>query len=459
MEQVRTRVAVVGGGIAGLTAAFRLQQAGTDYRLIESAAVAGGKIRTERVGGFTIEAGPDSFLAEKPAARELCEEIGLGEEIIPTNDARRRTFLVSRGRLRPLPEGFVMLAPVDPLALLRSRLVSLRGVARMAVEPLVPVRTDPADESVGAFIRRRLGGEVLERIVDPLLSGIYAGESDRLSIRSTFPRLAEMERTHGSLVRGLLAAKRKAKPKGAVFLSLRGGMDRLATTLAAKLDARSLLLGTRVATIAREETAWRLTLSNGSSVVAERVIFATPAFVTASVVDAVDRELAELLRRIPYVSTASVALAYRRADVRHPLDGFGFVVPRIERRRITACTWVSTKLPERAPADGALLRCFIGRAGEEEHLAGSDDDLQRLAREELRDLMGIDAEPLFARVFRWGKSMPQYLVGHQELLAAIDARLAGLPGVFVTGSAYRGVGLPDCIREAGAVTSRASVSF
>jgi oxygen-dependent protoporphyrinogen oxidase len=460
VNQLRTRVAVVGGGIAGLTAAYRLQQAGVDYRLIEAEPQLGGKIRTESVDGFLIEGGPDSFLAEKPWARQLCEELGLGGDIIGTNDAQRRIFLVSRGRLRPLPEGLVMLMPIRPLPLLRGRLLSARGVLRMAMEPLVPARRDSRDESLGAFVRRRFGPEVLERIVDPLLSGIYAGNSDMLSIDSTFPRLREQELTHQSVVRGLRSAQRQATlgPEAgpSMFLSLRGGMREMVDAMVRKLEPASLLTGTRTFDLTRDQL-YRLRLSDGRLLSANSVVLAIPAFLSAQILDGADKELAGLLQQIPYVSTATISLAYRRNDVSHPLDGFGFVVPRVEKRGITACTWVSTKLPNRAPDHAALLRCFVGRAGDQAWVGLTDQELVTLARQELGELMEITAEPLFSRVFRWEKSMPQYRVGHQQLLQQIDARLAHWPGLFLTGSGYRGVGLPDCIHDADRI-ARATIT-
>lgn len=456
-------VAIVGGGIAGLTVALRLQQQGIPYTLIGADPVLGGKIRTESVDGFVIEGGPDSFLAEKPWARQLCEEVGLGEEIIGTNDAQRQTFLVSRGRLRPLPEGFLMLMPVKPLALLRSRLISIPGVMRMALEPIIPRRRSDADESIGSFVRRRFGDEVCQRIVDPLMAGIYAGDCDDLSIESTFPRLRNVEREHGSIIRGLLRMSRTVKPaegaaRSSLFLSLRGGIGRLVQAIASRLDTNAIQTGTRVTALIRGEL-YRLLLSNGSEVLADAVVLTIPSFAAAALVKELDHELAVLLRQIPYVSTATVSLAFRRGDISHPLNGFGFVVPRVERRRITACTWVTTKLPHRAPEDAVVLRCFIGRAGDDDWIGSSDEELVDRSLAELRDLMGVTARPLFARVFRWEKSMPQYRVGHQELLRKIDTRVAAHANLFLSGSAYRGVGLPDVIREATTVSSSVAATL
>jgi oxygen-dependent protoporphyrinogen oxidase len=345
---------------------------------------------------------------------------------------------------------------VKPLAFLRSRLLSIPVILRMALEPLIPKRRNDADESIGSFVRRRFGNEVCQRIVDPLMSGIYAGDSDDLSIESTFPRLRNVEREHRSVIRGLLATSRAAKAAASgrkpMFLSLRSGMGRLVEALAQRLDPTAVQTGASVTSLRRDDR-YRLHLSNGTKVSAGALVLAIPAFAAAALVEQLDRDLADLLREIPYVSTATVSLAFRRSDIQHPLNGFGFVVPRVERRRITACTWVSTKLPPRAPKDTVLLRCFIGRAGDDDWAGASDAELVGRSLTELRDLMGIDSPPLFTRVFRWENSMPQYRVGHQELLRRIDARVAAHPNLFLAGSAYRGVGLPDVIREATAVSS------
>jgi len=457
-KQIQTQVAIVGGGIAGLTAAYRLQQQGVDYCLIESEATLGGKIRTEHIDGFVVEGGPDSFLSQKPWARDLCQELGLASEIIGTNDAKRKTYLVSRGHLRPLPEGFVMLVPVKPLPLLRSRLISLTGILRMAIEPWIPVQAANGDESLGGFVRRRLGDEVLERIVDPLASGIYAGDSDHLSLAMTFPRLRELEQKHGSLIRGLLNTQQqmngRSQPRQSMFLSLRSGLSQLVDALVNQLDPASILTGTRVVAM-RHTPRYEIELTDGRILAADAVILATSALVSAGLLRDIDRDLINLLQQIPYVSTATISLGFRREEISHPLNGFGFIVPRVERRRITACTWVSTKMPHRAPDDKVLLRCFVGRAGDDACVGLSDAALVDLARNELRDLMHITSEPLFARIFRWEKAMPQYQVGHLDLLSKIDAQLAVHQGLFLTGSAYRGVGLPDCIREAGQVAQQA----
>lgn len=460
MSDLRAPAVVVGGGIAGLAAAYRLQTLGVDALVIESDPVPGGKVRTARTDGFVIEEGPDSFISEKPQARQLAEELGIGDEIIGTNDEHRKNFLISKGRLRPMPEGFIMLAPVKPIPLLRSRLVSIPGVLRMAMEPFVPTRKETTDEALGGFVSRRFGKEVLEKIVDPLLSGIFAGDSNRLSLDSTFPRLRDLERKYGSLIRGLLTTHHQMKkmPKSGrtMFQSFRGGLARLIEVLVERLRPGSVLTGTSVTAVARYGEGWALTLSDGRRVMTGEVVFATPSFVTAALLRGLDGKLGQLLDSIPYVSTATIALAYRRSEFPHPLDGFGFVVPRTEKRRITACTWVSTKMSYRAPDDSVLLRCFMGRDGDESWVGMSDAEMVEVCRGELASLMGITVAPTFTRVTRWMRAMPQYLVGHQDLLRAIDRHLEAFPGLHLTGSAYRGVGLPDCIKEADATARKAA---
>ena len=443
-------IVVVGAGISGLTAAYRLHQRGADYRLIEASPTAGGVIATEHDRGFIIEGGPDSFLAEKPWARELCEELGLSNELITTNQDARKIYIVSRGKLRPLPAGLVRLIPTKPLALIRSRLLSLPGAIRAGLEPFVPAREDRTDEAIGAWARRRFGDELHERLIDPLLGGIYAGDADTISICSTFPHLAELER-RGSVLRALRTST--SAPKAA-FLSLRGGIGQLVEELLSRLDPGRVALNTRVASVKKNGVGFRIDFQNAASIDARALILAIPAWAAAELVDGIDSSLSALLRAIPHASTATISLAYKAADITRPLDGFGFVVPRIEQRRITACTWVTSKLADRAPAGTVLLRCFIGRAGDETWISHSDDELVQIACNELRDLMAIDASPLLTRVFRWTRRMPQYLVGHQEHLQKIDAALTRHDGLHLTGCSYRGVGMPDCIRQAGEQVTR-----
>ena len=450
---------VVGGGIAGLSAAYALSQSDgppVACTLVEGDSRLGGKILTEQVNDFVIEGGPDSFLSQKPWGIELCRKLGLEDRLIGTNPDRRRTFVYSRGRLEELPEGLALGFPTRLGPFLRSGLLSWPGKLRLGAEIFVPRRHEEGDESLGDFFRRRLGDEALERIIEPLMTGIYAGDADRLSIRATFPRFPEMEREHGSIVRSMLGARRRHQasekrepPRWTPFVTLRGGLSELVRALTGRLSGVKVCSGRRVCAIrARGEGAgYEVLLEGESPLAADALVLATPAFDGALLLEPLDGTLAELMQGIPYASTATVTLGYRRAGFSHSLDGYGFVVPRIERRVLLASTWSSSKWGHRAPDGSVLIRSYIGGAGREAVLERSDEELVELVRADLRHVMGVTEEPVLAKVYRWPRAMPQYLVGHLERLATIEERLTRLPGVFVTGAAYRGVGIPDCIRD------------
>ena len=462
---------VVGGGIAGLSAAYALSQSDgppVACTLVEAESRLGGKILTEQVGGFVIEGGPDSFLSLKPWGIELCRKLGLEDRLIGTNPERRRTFVYSRGRLEELPEGLALGFPTRLGPFLRSGLLSWPGKLRLGAEVLVPRRREEGDESLGEFFRRRLGDEALERIIEPLMTGIYAGDADRLSIQATFPRFPEMEREHGSLVRSMLGARRrhKASEKGEAsrwtpFVTLRGGLSELVRALTGRLSAVKVCLGRRVCAIrARGEGAgYEVLLDGEPPIAADALVFATPAFGAAGLLEPLDATLAGMLGGIPYASTATVTLGYRREGFSHSLDGYGFVIPRIERRVLLASTWSSSKWDHRAPDGSVLIRSYVGGAGRDAALERSDEELVELVRADLRHVMGVTEEPVLARVFRWPRAMPQYLVGHLERLAVIEERLKRWPGVFLAGAAYRGVGIPDCIRDGLSAAERVRAYF
>ena len=442
--------------------------------LVEADSRLGGKILTEQAGGFVIEGGPDSFLSQKPWGLELCRKLGLEDRVIGTNPDRRRTFVYSRGRLEELPEGLALGFPTRLGPLLRSGLLSWPAKLRLGAEIFVPRRLEESDESLGGFFRRRLGHQALERIIEPLMTGIYAGDAEQLSIRATFPRFPEMEREHGSLVRSMLDARRKQRRRGQIsnlsphsaprwtpFVTLRGGLSELVRTLTGRLSTVNVCVGRRVQAIrARGEGAgYDVLLESGPPLAADALVLAMPAFDGARLLDPLDGSLAELMRGIPYASTATVTLGYRREGFSHDLDGYGFVVPRVERRVLLASTWSSSKWDHRAPDGSALIRSYIGGAGREVVLERPDDDIVALVREELRAIMGVMEEPMLAKVYRWPRAMPQYLVGHLDRLAAIEERLARLPGVFAAGAAYRGVGIPDCIRDGLGAAERVRAYF
>ena len=468
------RVVVIGGGIAGLSTAYALQERARVARmplactLIEARERLGGVILTERVDDFVIEAGPDSLLTQKPWGLELCQTLGIRDRLIGTNDRQRKIYVLWGGRLRPLPEGLMLIVPTRFGPLFGSSLLSWPGKIRIGLEYFLPARRSNGDESLAGFVRRRLGREALDKIADPLLAGIYAGSSDDMSLLATFPRLRELERTYGGLIRGALAQRRalrqasstNGQPTTALFMAPRGGMAEIVEALSGRLDQVVLRLGKPVQRVmphgngAAEPQGYIVHLDDAAPLPAEAVVFATPAHVTAGLIEGFHPRLAAALRAIPYVSSATISLAFRRRDVSHPLAGFGFLVGKHEGRRIMAATWTSTKFPHRAPADAVLIRSFVGGAGRETLVRLDDAALIQLVREELEAILGITAAPLLARVYRWERANPQYLVGHGERVDAMEQLLAPYPGLFLAGSAYRGVGVPDCIHQGSQTAER-----
>lgn len=454
------RLVVVGGGISGLAAAHRAVELArergreVELTLLEAGDRLGGTIRTERRDGFLVECGPDSFLSEKPWALALCRRLGLEDRLVRTDDRFRKTFVVFRGRLHPLPEGFQLLAPTRLGPLLSSRLFSWPGKLRMACDLVLPRGSDP-DESLGAFVKRRLGREALERVAQPLVAGIYTADPDELSLRATMPRFLEMERRERSVILALWRAARKAPAlhRGAsgarwsLFVTLADGMEELTRALAARLPPGAARLKERVTGVAREDGRWRLATERGTPLDADALVLAPESHQAARMLRYVDPGLAHLLDGIPYASSGTVTLAYRRGDVGHPLDGFGFVVPQIERLPIIACTFSSVKYPGRAPDGHVLLRVFVGGALNESVLDAADAALVATARAELGRLLGATGEPLFTRVERYPRAMPQYHVGHGARVEAIEQAAARLPGLRLVGGAYRGVGIADCVRS------------
>jgi protoporphyrinogen/coproporphyrinogen III oxidase len=458
------QVAVVGGGIAGLAAAERAaEQLGLDeVLLLEADSRLGGKIATERVAGYVVEGGPDCFLAAKPAGVELCRRLGLAERLRPTSPAFRRSFVKRDGRLHELPDGLTGLVPSRIVPLLTTRILSLAGRARAALEPMVARRRERGEESVAQFVTRRFGREAYEWLVEPLLSGIFAGDGAALSLPATFPQLAEAEDRHGSVLWPMLKARFGPRlPAGAPlgFVTPAAGLAELVDALEARLTPDAVWLEAGVESLRRLPAGYRLELADGRVVDASSVILALPAFHAARLVESLDATLAATLRDIPFVSTLTVSAAFPRSAVPRLLPGSGYVSPRAEGGSVVACTWTSNKFPERVPDDGVLIRFFLGRAGREDVVGATDGGLKRLVRAELAAVHGITAEPRFWRIFRWPRALPQYTVGHRDRLDRIGIRLARLPGLFVAGASYRGVGIPDCITSgwdaAGAAVARA----
>ncbi len=438
------RVVVVGGGIAGLAAARRLESVvpEADVVLVERDAVPGGKLRTEHVDGFVVEAAADSFLSRKERGVGLVEEIGLGDQLIGRRPEHHSTFVRRGDELHPLPEGLTGMIPTSLEALERSELLSPEGTARFASEPeIAPARGD-ADESVGAFVSRRFGREAYEALVEPLMTGIYGGDGDQFSLRATFPQLRVLELEHGSLLRGLSAPPPSDLPP---FVSLRDGMGSLVAALVEAFERTELLLGRAVTRVSRRTEGYEIELDGGEALGADGVVIATPAFASAELLADLDADLAAAHAEIPYASSVVVTLGLSRTDLL-PLDGYGYVVPRVEGTDVLACTWTSQKWEDRAPEGSVLVRVYAGRFGRRDLTEDSDDDLVALARNEVRRT-GVTASPTLTRVQRWPRGMPQYVMGHPDRVERIDAALTGHPGLAVAGAAYRGVGIPDCIRS------------
>ena len=454
-------VVVVGGGIAGLAAAHRLvelsrqRSAPQNVILLEAGRRLGGSIATERVDGFVIEAGPDSFISEKPWALQLCERIGFTRRLVRTRDEHRRTYVVHNGALHPLPDGFLLLAPTRLWPLVFSRLFSWPGKLRMALDLVLPRGPQRSDESLGAFVTRRLGREALERVAQPLVGGIYTADPDTLSLAATMPRFLEMERQRRSLIWAMWSQQRRAPRAGratsgarwSLFVSVDDGMQSLVDALAERLPADAVRLGAAVTKLGRDGSRWRIVTAAGDTLAADGVVLAVPAHQSARLVQDLDPTLAGHLRGIPYASSATVSLAYRADQIPRPLDGFGFVVPLVEARSIVACTYSSVKYPGRAPDDRVLLRAFVGGAMQQQLFDQDDSTMAENVRRELRELLGIANEPLLTRIHRHPHAMPQYCVGHLDRMACIDAALARHPGLALAGNAYRGVGIPDCVHS------------
>lgn len=466
MREGRTsdRVVIVGGGLAGLAAAHRIaarpQVAGrrpVELILLEGKDRVGGAVWTDREGGFVIEGGADSFITNKPAGIDLCRRLGLQDQIIAPDAASRRSFVVRNGRLVPVPEGFVLMAPRRLGPILTTPILSLRGKLRMLMDLVRPRRVDESDESLAAFVKRRLGREALDRLVQPLVGGIYTADPNELSLKATLPHFHAMERDHGGLIRGGLAEAKLARgadrrDSGArygLFASLIDGMETLPKALAASLPEGSVRLGTAVRRVTRPEpgSPWVVETLDGPTIEADGVILATEAHASARLLDAHDPDLALNLRSIPYASSAIVTVGFARDDVAHPLDGFGVVVPAIEGRKILAASFTSKKFPGRAPAGTVLMRVFVGGAMQPELYDLDDDAIEALVLDELSGLLGARGTPLLLRVARHPRAMPQYTLGHLDRVESIRRRLARHPRLALAGNAFDGVGIPDVIRS------------
>ncbi len=518
------RIVVVGGGMAGLGAArvleaARAQDPSVDWHLYERDPRFGGKVHTVRRDGFVVEGGPDSAIIEKPWPITTAREVGIGDRFLDCNEDIRKSFVFTRGSLHELPEGIILMVPTRMVPFALSRLMTWPGKVRMGMDLILPrggaATAGPEgpvgsamDESLGDFVRRRLGREALQRIAEPIVAGIHAGDPEHMSVRATFPMFLDMEREHRSLIVAMLK-RRKARQKAAAarggagapgvtggvggtngagggsraagpksyFYSFRGGLQDLSDAIVASLPAGRLHAGAGVESMAWSGAggaqtcaggaqtgaggapagsgAYTLQLSDGTRVVADAVVLATPAWASGDLLRPVAPLAAADLSTIEYVTTATASVAFRRDQVGHDLQGFGFVVPRSEDRPVMATTWSSSKFDGRAPDGHVLLRSFLGRAGREAAAQLDDDEMARVVRAELREIMGISAEPEFVQVFRWPRGMPQYRVGHVELVAHIEAAVARVPGIELAGGAYHGIGIGDCLREGAAAAERA----
>ncbi len=469
------RVVIVGGGISGLSAAFvllehaRSKEAPLQCTVVEGQDYFGGKIVTNRRDGVITEGGPDSFLTTKPAALALCEKLGLSSQLINTNQEHAQTFTYSKGRLRQFPQGLISMVPTQVGPLFHSGVLSWAGIVRMGADWLIPRRARTTDEeTLAEFFSRRLGSEAFNRLIEPLVSGIYAGDANELSVDATFPHLVELERKHGSLIKGALAMQRarpSRKPDAKVrtlFTTLRGGLGDLIASLTGRLsDAGvSLRRGTNVREVralgSQGAPSYRLELEGGDRLEADAVILATPAYVSASFLRPFDDAVSTLLTQIPYASTMTISMVFSLPEVNHLIRGYGFVVPRVENRSLIAATWSSMKWAERAPEGQCLVRCYLGGRGREHLLDLDDAELTGRACRELETIAGIQSPPLRVDVYRWPQAMPQYTRGHRERVRHIRERIARQPGLYVTGAAYDGIGIPDCIRDAEQTSAKVS---
>lgn len=451
---------MIGGGITGLVATFNLKEEaarrrlGLEVALLEGSSRFGGPLHTIRRDGFVIETGADSFITDKPWGLTLAKRLGLESDLIGTQEKYRRTYVVIRGRLLPIPEGFALLAPTYLGPALRSPIFSLRGKLRMALEPLIPRRRATADESLGAFVARRLGREALERVAQPLAAGIYTADPQLLSMRATLPRFVDFEQKFGSVIRGLRSAARSgagSRPESgarwSLFASFAGGIETLIEKLLFNLAGQAHNQ-TRVERLERTSAGkWTTVTAGKQAIAADAIVLATPARITAKLLLPHHPQLAGRLNQIQYSSAATVNLAYRRVDATHLPDGFGFVVPLIERRRIIAGSLSSLKFAGRSPPDTILMRAFIGGSLQAELMTLDDAELAAAAREEFRSLLGLTAQPITTHVERWPNSMPQYRVGHLDLVDEIETMGRSLGSIELAGAALRGVGIPDCIRS------------
>lgn len=445
------RIVIIGGGISGLSAAYYLAKGGAASTILESRPRLGGVIQTEHVEGCTLEAGPDSFLAIKPAALQLIADLGLSSQVIGSNDHLRVTFVRKNGRLVPLPDGLMMVVPTRILPLLTTRLVSWGTKLRMGLEWFRAPQLRPGDESVAEFVEEHYGREAVDYLAEPLLSGIYGGNPGELSVRSVLPRFVELANRYGSLTRGVLAERARAAQQRAktapqpLFQTLKGGLGQMVDAAAEAIQGKAEVRRGRAETVERAAGGFRVRM-DGDWLEAGHLVVACEAHSGSALLSVVDPRAAELLGTVPYSSSMTVSLGFDAADFIKPPVGFGILVPRKERRRMLACTWVGTKFPYRVPEGKIVARCFLGGMEDAGVLEESDEAIIAAATAELQEIAGITARPRFTRIARWPRAMAQYSVGHAQRIEELEARIAAIPGLHLAGNAYSGIGMPDCIR-------------
>lgn len=455
--QSRPQVVIVGGGISGLATAHDIHRrlgAGVQLTVIEGGSKLGGKVATQEFSGHSVDTGPDALLVRVPAMAALLEDLGLSDQIVAP--AALGAHVWSRGQLRRLPTGTLFGVPDRLLPLLKSRLLSPAGLVRAALDLVLPRRRTVSDDpSIADLVVPRLGSQVFDRLVEPLLGGVHAGRAAELSAQTTVPDIAALARKNRSLYLGLRKLRRNAPPSsgGAVLITLAGGLVRLVEALVARLGDADLRLNSTVSLVAREGNGYRVELSDGTSIAADAVVLATPAFVTAQLLADLAPDAATVLEHVPYVDVATIWLAYPRSAIGRPMDGTGFLVPPEEGKFLVGCTWSSAKWPHLADDDLVLIRCMVGRRGDDRWLSMDDDTLVRRVHDELVESMSMTQGPIHQSIQRWPQAMPQYLVGHQGRLDALGAALSGLPGVYLTGAAYRGVGIASCVADAGRIAA------
>ena len=449
MPGASQKIIVVGAGISGLSAAYDLTRAGADCTVFDERPRPGGVIETRMADGCTLDCGPDSFLAAKPAALTLIRELGLAGDVIGSNDHQRTTYIWKRGRLVPLPEGVMMIVPSRALPMVRTPLLSWSTKLRMGLEYFRKPGASH-DRSVADFVADHFGQETVDYLAEPLLSGVYGGDPTRMSVGAVLPRFLQMEASYGSLVRGVLAGRGQGGPRGPLFQTLKGGLG----TLAGALASRVRITRARVEMAERTSGGFRLRV-HGDWVEADQVILACPAWAAAQLAAGFDTRLSELLAAIHYSSSLTLSLIYRAEEFDGKRAGFGFLVPKVERERLAACTFVGTKFSHRVPGDRIALRCFFGGTADPAILGASDDEVASIAREELHRMIGLNAAPTASVIARWPRSMAQYNLGHLQRVQEIRARAAANPGLHLAGNAYEGIGIPDCIQTGRAAAKAA----